>query len=190
LCIRRAKIVDNNPSQDCCVYVEPKLLTITRNKKESQDYYYGYRKNETKQLAAPTSPFSLHFQNIIKQNIGCHPMASKWLLVPHQPHRSLIMHSSIIWANLLWKRATTSGFAATCLVKNPMVQSIVPSRTRTTLCEKAQCDGCSTHADCRSGHYLGCVAWQFHHHVVVLVHCHFYGSRYRMCHAPHRSASQ
>jgi hypothetical protein len=77
LCIRRAKIVDNNPSQDCCVYVEPKLLTITRNKKESQDYYYGYRKNETKQLAAPTSPFSLHFQNIIKQNIGCHPMASK-----------------------------------------------------------------------------------------------------------------
>jgi len=49
------------------------------------------KKSEFKQLAAPTSPFSLHYQNTIEQNVGCHSMASNWLVVPHQPHRSLIM---------------------------------------------------------------------------------------------------
>jgi len=40
-------------------------------------------------------------------------------------------YSSIIWANLPWSWAASSGLAATCLGRNPMVQRSVPSRTRT-----------------------------------------------------------
>ncbi len=139
-------LIDNKPRKKCCVdptSTEPILLFIDNKPRQDEDYYYAQRlqvnfdllwlKEEKTTVGSSyyTSFYSIArtLSNSIYNTIPRFCIDLLWLMRP----TGVSSCSSINWANLLWRRAASSGLAATCLGKYPMVQSSVPSRTKTAL---------------------------------------------------------